>query len=867
MQPGTRLGPYQVVAPLGAGGMGEVHRARDTRLGREVAVKLLRAEVAGDAERVKRFEQEARAVAALSHPNILALYDVGSHEGRPYLVTELLEGQTLAERIATGGLTVTKSVELATQIANGLAAAHEKGIVHRDLKPGNVFVTKDGVVKILDFGLARLTQTEGGAWDREVSPTEAGLTGVGTVLGTIGYMAPEQVRGLPADHRADIFALGCVLYEMLTSEQPFSRETAAETLTAILREPAPEISPSGVSATPELSRIVSHCLEKQPAERFQSASDVAFALRSLSTGGAITGPVAVRPSPRRLLIVTAAVLLVVAAVAALLLWKPWRAEQPLVVLDPKRIVVAVFENQTGDRSLDSLGRMTSDWITQGLSQVEGLEVVPSTSVLVAQPPGVPATARLDPLQALVEDTGAGIVVSGSYYLQGETVYFQATISDVIHRKLLYALDPTSSPAATPLAAIDDLQRRVMGALATKFESPYEIRLQRPPTYEAYREYINGFELLLIDNSEALQHMERAAELDPDFATPVAFSLFLHRIQGDWVEVESTIERANQMRDQLTPLGRDFLDGETAWVFHRYGDALQAMRSAQQRAPRDPMVNHWAGLTALLANRPHEAVGAFGAFPQQPWGDHPLGATWISLHGDSLHLLGRYEDELDEARRGREQFGEVADIRSSEVSALAALGRVEELGRALQDIEAAQLRFWTPADAMLFAAGELRAHGHREESLQIAGRAVAWYRGRPPQEAATEVWRRGLAEALAWAEQWSDSQALCEQLVAGGSPELRDLGMWGVAAARAGDRDTAVRIAGELEHLDRKWLFGEHTWHRAGIAASLGEKEKAVELLREAFAQGQPYGTHLHRSLALVPLRGYAPYEDLIRPKG
>ncbi|PWB67829.1 MAG: hypothetical protein C3F15_17410 [Holophagae bacterium] len=283
VQPGLRIGPYEIVAPLGAGGMGEVYRARDTRLGREVAVKLLRAEVAGDAERVKRFEQEARAVAALSHPNILALHDVGSHEGRPYLVTELLEGQTLAERIASGGLTVAKAVELATQIANGLAAAHERGIVHRDLKPGNVFVTRDGVVKILDFGLARLTQAEGGASDWRAAPTETGLTGAGSILGTVGYMAPEQVRGLPADHRSDIFALGCVLYEMVSGQRAFQRDSAVETMSAILKEEPPELTAVAPKIPAGLARVVKHCLEKQPAERFQSARDLAFNLQALST--------------------------------------------------------------------------------------------------------------------------------------------------------------------------------------------------------------------------------------------------------------------------------------------------------------------------------------------------------------------------------------------------------------------------------------------------------------------------------------------------------------------------------------------------------------------------------------------------------
>ena len=581
----------------------------------------------------------------------------------------------------------------------------------------------------------------------------------------------------------------------------------------------------------------------------------------------MTGPVPARRSRRRALTVTAVVILAVAAAAALLLWAPWRAKQSSAVLDPKRIVVAVFENQTGDTSLDPLGRMTSDWITQGLSRVEGLEVVPSTSVLVAQPPGAAATTHSDPLQALAEDTGAGIVVSGSYYLQGETLYLQARISDAVGRKVLYALDPASSASTKPLEAIDALRRRVMGALATKFDMPYDIRQQRPPTYDAYREFISGFEVFLTDNSETLRHMERAAELDPDFVTPLSYAVYLRRLRGDWAEVESILERLSEKRDQLTPLGRQFYDGETAWIYHRYGEGLQAMREAQELAPRDPMVNHWAGLLAVFSNRPQEAAATFGAFAEQPWGNHPLGAAWVSLYCDSLHMLGRYQDELEQARRGREQFTEDADVRYSELGSLAASGQLGEVDRALQEFESAQIRDVTPADAMLFAARELRAHGHRQESLRHAERAVAWYRGRPPKESTREAWQRGLADALSWAERWNDSRVEFERLVGGGSSEIGDLGTVGITAARAGDRATALKVAGELERLDRKWMFGENTWYRACIAANLGEREKAVELLREAFAQGQAFGVWLHSDPALEALHGHAPYEELIKPKG
>jgi WD40 repeat protein len=287
---GIRLGPYEILSPLGAGGMGEVYRARDTRLGREVAVKVLPSAFAADPDRLRRFEQEARAAGALNHPNILVLHDVGTHDGTPYLVTELLEGETLRERMTGGALPPRKAIDIALQIARGMAAAHDRGLVHRDLKPENLFLLRDGRVKILDFGIAKLTrpETQGGA-TRAATPTATIDTDPGLVMGTAGYMAPEQVRGLPADHRADIFALGAILYEMLSGRRAFQGETSAETMTAILREEPPEMARDGRALPPALDRIVRHCLEKSSHERFQSASDIAFALESLS-GISDSGP-------------------------------------------------------------------------------------------------------------------------------------------------------------------------------------------------------------------------------------------------------------------------------------------------------------------------------------------------------------------------------------------------------------------------------------------------------------------------------------------------------------------------------------------------------------------------------------------------
>jgi hypothetical protein len=281
---GTRLGPYEVLAPLGAGGMGEVYRARDTKLERDVAVKVLPEEFFEGEERRQRFGREAKLLASLNHPNIAAIYSFEEISGsspsssRHILVMELLDGETLRERLGHGALPARKAVDFAVEIAAGLAAAHEKGIVHRDLKPENVFVTTEGRVKLLDFGLAK--QTSAGAGSDSRLRTASQRTGPGTVMGTVGYMSPEQVRGEPADHRSDIFSFGVVLYEMLSGRQAFRRETAAESMTAILKEDPPEIAAGSRGSSPTLARIVQHCLEKKPAERFHDAHDIAFALES-----------------------------------------------------------------------------------------------------------------------------------------------------------------------------------------------------------------------------------------------------------------------------------------------------------------------------------------------------------------------------------------------------------------------------------------------------------------------------------------------------------------------------------------------------------------------------------------------------------
>src|SRR4030081_2818573 len=292
---GQLLGHYRVLEKIGEGGMGEVFRARDERLGRDVALKLIRPSSSANPDHVRRFDQEARAAAALNHPNIVAIYDVGLQDGSPYIVSELLQGQTLRRRLRAGPVPVEQATDYALQMVRGLIAAHERRIVHRDLKPENLFITRDGRIKILDFGVAKLQSLPEADQPIDALTT---VTKSGAVIGTVAYMSPEQLRGKPVDHRSDIFSLGAILYEMLTGRRAFLGETEVDTMTAVMREEPPEMDVSQGRVPSSLHHIIRHCLEKEPENRFQSGKDLAFALEALSGSSASKTNVYWNPKPR-----------------------------------------------------------------------------------------------------------------------------------------------------------------------------------------------------------------------------------------------------------------------------------------------------------------------------------------------------------------------------------------------------------------------------------------------------------------------------------------------------------------------------------------------------------------------------------------
>lgn len=346
---GAKLGRYEIRSKIGEGGMGEVYRALDPKINREVAIKILPPALSADKDRLGRFEQEAQAAGGLNHPNILVIHHIDTHDGAPYIVSELLEGETLRERMGGTALPQRKAIEYSLQIAQGLAAAHEQGIVHRDLKPDNVFITKDGRLKILDFGLAKLTATSDGSQSQTEVPTRRVNTDPGVVMGTIGYMSPEQLRGKPADHRSDIFSFGAILYEMLSGRRAFRGESTADTMSAILREDPPDLSETNKLINPALERVVNHCLEKNPEERFNSARDLAFAIEALSGSTNLSSSTVVGELPakrrklRDLLPWAVAGLFLLAAVTLAVLY--FRRAAP-ADQRPVRFVVTMPENAT-----------------------------------------------------------------------------------------------------------------------------------------------------------------------------------------------------------------------------------------------------------------------------------------------------------------------------------------------------------------------------------------------------------------------------------------------------------------------------------------------------------------------------------------
>ncbi len=527
---GTRLGPYEILGQIGAGGMGEVYRARDARLHRDVAIKVLPTSFSADPDRLRRFEGEARAASALNHPNILTIHDIGSDEGAPYLVSELLQGESLRDRLQSGALKSGTAVDFAKQVAQGLAAAHKQGIVHRDLKPENLFVLEDGRVKILDFGLAKLTRPESSVSDESHALTTPAETEPGVVMGTLGYMSPEQLRSQPTDHRSDIFSLGAILYEMLAGRRAFSKSTPVDTISAVLNEEPAELSKTVDGLSPGLERIVRRCLEKSPEARFQSARDLAFALNESAALPSASQAIAAPSAPGRStnlsrrfavgLIAAAAVGLVIFIAGRTGRLRPWMAKAGETRTGRiASLAVLPLRDLTGDPQQQYFVDGMTEAITASLAEIRSLKVISRTSASEY------AGAK-KPLRDIAHELGVDAIVEGSVARAGNRVRVTTELIEANSDTHLWAKS-FERELGDVLALQSEIARAVAERTEASLTADEKSRLtpSHPVDAKAYEAYLLGRFLLDQGTEESLNkardQFTTALEIQNDYAAAYA----------------------------------------------------------------------------------------------------------------------------------------------------------------------------------------------------------------------------------------------------------------------------------------------------------------------------------------------------------
>jgi len=639
LQPGTRLGPYEIVGTLGAGGMGEVYRARDPRLGRDVAIKVMVADFANNADWMRRFEQEARATAALSHPNVLTVYDVGKSEGRSYVVTELLDGETLRVQLGQGPMTSRKAIEIAQQILSGLSAAHAHGIVHRDLKPENIFITRHGQAKILDFGLAKVNRlTSGASSDLPTFVSEPGL-----VVGTASYMAPEQARGLPADARSDLFSVGAMLYEMLCGQRAFHGISMVDTLSAILKEQPATLSRRGIAAPPALVRIINRCLEKDAVDRFQTAKDVAFALESISD-----------------------------------LQLQDAMERPREKAIEKSIAVLPFSNMGADSEQEYFNDGLADELINALAGLSGLRVASRTSAFRFR-------GRDLDIREIGRQLGVDTVLEGSVRRAGKRIRITVQLINVADGYYLWS-QRYDRELEDVFAIQDEITESIVKTLKPTLLGNQQHQQQQPAVkrhtdnLQAYELYLKGRhywqqrterslcasidcfqKAIVLDSNYALAHAGiadsfsilriygyvsdqearskaetaamRALELDPGLAEAhFALAIFTLYFVEDWPTAEDRFRRAIELSPQTAIFHTYF--GFFLGGLHRFAEADASFTKALELDPLSPLAHSLFSVSKYLAGRHGEAIqSAERAVELQP--DYSIGLLAVGMANAEL----------------------------------------------------------------------------------------------------------------------------------------------------------------------------------------------------------------------------------------
>jgi eukaryotic-like serine/threonine-protein kinase len=625
LSPGSRLGTYEILAPLGAGGMGEVYRARDPKLGRDVAIKVLPEEVAQDPERLARFEREARSLAALNHPGIVTIYAVEQSGDTRFLSMELVEGESLDTAIAPGGFSPARFFEVAVPLADALSAAHERGIVHRDLKPANVMITHDGRVKVLDFGLAKLEAPDSSSNATETpTASHADLTSEGKVFGTVAYMSPEQARGGKLDARSDVFSLGVVLYEMLTGERPFQGGAAADLISSILRDQPPPVTDVRADLSPHLARVIRRCLEKDPRDRYQTSRDVYNELKELraeSSSVSVSKPrlAETPPAPRRgLWIAAVAAVIVLGAVVWYARGRSGHARSTELTSAPqaiRSIAVLPLDNYSGDPSQDYFAEGMTDELTTDLATISRLRVISRGSAMQFKgknrPPSPEIAKTLD-VDALVE---------GSVLRAGDKVRITAQLIDARADRHLWARSFERS-SRDVLALQDELASAIAREIHVQLTPAEETRLTSAPRVDpaAYDAYLKGrffFNRPSDENlTKAIQFFEQTVQLDPKYAP--AYSglsdayLWAGYNEGVWTGTEAR-PKAKSAAEKAIELDADSAEGHTSlanfkmWYEYDWAGAESEFRRAFALNPSYAFAHDQFGIGLALQGRFGEAI--------------------------------------------------------------------------------------------------------------------------------------------------------------------------------------------------------------------------------------------------------------------
>lgn len=840
-------GRYRLLRQVGSGGMATVYQAEDLRHQRSVAVKVLRDELTATIG-AARFLAEIRVTAALQHPHILPLLDSGEVDGVLFYVMPFVEGESLGTRLARARpLPVREAVRILGDLADALEYAHARGVVHRDLKPDNVLLTH-GHALLADFGIAKALHPASGG---------AQATTIGIAVGTPAYMAPEQAAADPSiDHRADIYALGVLGYELLTGAPPFTGQTPQEVLAAQVTQQPPDLAMLAPAVPPPLAATVMRCLAKRPADRWQTAGDILRQVEALGSGSGELGPTHGSPRWTRVhrkawgrIVLAGGVVLVGAGVAARLLG-PGAPSAP----DPRRVLVLPFVGGSGGGDLDEVGAAAADRIEQGISEAQLAELVPWRTSGVA--PG-PSGEALGGARDAATSGLAGTFVVGIIHQHHDSIEIQAQLLAAPDLRVLFGL---RFAAVDPDAAIDGIRNRVLGALGFYLLTPERpTRYGPPPSLTSFRALQRGDQLFQQGRfAEAIPHYREAFQDDTSFLRPLGLMSVAHASLGQQVPAETLLTFLGARRERLSSAEAIQLD----WLIAlRTGSPEREYQMALEGARGD--LSTWAYPMTLAGIRSFRPGVTLRYFQLGQDTSTVSGRNWVSWWINAMtarHMLGEDDAALRVAREARARHPDDPALLAWEGRLLASLGRTEELERVIS--QALTVPGADPASVLLLAAKEFAAHGNREAAAGLFARVVSTAPSIGPAQQALPQ-ELAVAEALFFLARWKEAEARFSRLRAA-RPGLEAVQAWlGMTQARLGNGEAAARAADSLLADTNSYRAGAPRLAAARILASLGRSAESVAALRRALDEGTRI-VDWHLDPALAALRGFRPFDELVR---